>query len=619
MAEGKSRARQIIDDGVGKLQEAPIIGGFFGGGGKGAEKAAQGARDVANRYNYLARDSKVMWDDGTNTGLGMYQPSQDLWSRTYGQNTPGAMEQFYGRYGSQFQDPTATSGALKQYQEGMGTTGGNLTMAGVSAMNAINQPSLQRDFYSSYGSQLAHPGRTNQAYADSAEAYKKPGAQEDWASTLGDTFSRMNAGVERRNAEAYAQLQNEGRTEQFKPETVSRMGALANSIGKMQGTAQVETASPELQRYYRGASDTSDYYGSQQRALQAPGAYEQFVTNDIYGRNPAHERAMNEGLATVNQQMARRGAFNSGAAMTGIGNFVGKMEAEDYQNRSNRAAQAQQMQMGRIGQGTQTAQASAQGKLAQGSALQGLAGQRDTEKDRRLDQFIGVNQAASGEQLASQRLGLDAATAADQSRMARLKLGSDVNMQGADAQRQSLGLQNSIYGDSQQFGMDRAGASVRDAGAADQAQLARLMGGFNMSQSADSDALRRAQMGYDVNQGMHDSELARYGQLGHFAGQQDQQTLARLMGMGQMAGAAQSGQQDRYGNQFDSQFGINSAMAQLYANMFGGGMNQWGGYMDSGLNALANSYGLQGQAIQDRQEAPWRNVNAVIGGIRAAG
>jgi hypothetical protein len=612
-----SNAKEVASNIHGHIKKAPLIGGLFGGGGDGADKAAEGARDIAGRYGYLARDYGNLYGDLARETQGMFGSSQDLWGRQYGQGATGAMEEFYKNYGSQFQQPTETSRAMNQFGTNFNNMNFGLNAGGYQAKSQLGQPSQQGQFYQTYGQQLAHPGRSNQAYADSSETYKQPGGYENWAGAVDTRFNNMNADTERRNNETYAQLQKEGRAEQYRPETVNRMSAMASALPGMQGTAQVESGASEMQGMYRDASQPTDYYNSQQRALQGPGAYEQFVQNDIYGRNPAKDMAMKEGLATVNQQISRRGGFNSGAAMTGIGQFVGKMEAEDYQNRANRAAQAQGMEMGRIGQGTQTAQAAAQGQLAQGSALQGLAGQRDTEKRARLDQVIGVNQAASGEQLASNRLGLDSATAADQARMSRLGLGLQANNQGADQRLNAMRLQSDIQRQSQQFGMDRAGANVRDAGQADQSQLARLMGGYNMSQGADADQRARAMAGFDVDQGMYSSGLQGYGMYGNLTGQQDQQSLARLMGMGNMAGNAQNAQMGRYGQAFDSQYGMNRDMANLWAEISGQGLQTSGRYNEASLGALANMYGLQGQAIQDRQEAPLRVANTAIAGIKA--
>jgi hypothetical protein len=194
----------------------------------------------------------------------------------------------------------------------------------------------------------------------------------------------------------------------------------------------------------------------------------------------------------------------------------------------------------------------------------------------------------------------------------RLRLGLDTTAQDHAQGISGLRFQGDVNRQSQQFGMDRGSDMVRNAGMADQNELARMMGNFNMSQGVDADMLRRTQMGYDIDQGRHDSELARYGMQGNLAGQQDQQTLARLMGMGQQAHQAQSDQQERYGQAFDSMYGMNSDMAGLYAQMYGQGMDTYGQYAGDSINAYNNSSQLKGQGQQAWAKMPWDAANVAI-------
>lgn len=584
---------------------------------KGGNTAAAGADASGRGYAGLAGEMQQGWNSGANTALGMYRPSQDLWAQTYAGQGPGAGEQFYSQYGGQYQSPTESSRVLGNYQQGMGQMGANFAMGAANAQSALGQPSAQSGVFRNFSQQMGQPGRTADAYGQSQQMNQNPGAYENWAGGANAISSQQNQRANTRNASTFDQSQQAGRSEAFNPTGASRMQQLADNLGQMQGTNQTNAAAGEVQNYARGAGQASDYYGSQQRALQAPGVYEQFVQDDIYGRNPAHERALSEGMGAINSQMAKRGAFNSGAAMTGLGNFVGKMEAEDYQNRSNRAAQAQGMQMGRIAQGTQSAQAASQNRLAQGSALQGLAGQRDNEQRARVDQSINANNLASGEQLASQRLGLDAAGQSDRARMDRLRLGLDTTAQDHAQGIAGLRLQGDINQQSQQFGMDRGNNMVRNAGMADQSELARMMGGFNMSQGVDADALKRIQMGYDIDQSQYDGGLARYNMWGNLAGQQDQQTLSRLNSMGQQAFNAQQAQQQRYGQAFDSMYGMNKGMADLYAEMYGQGMNAYGENMGNSYNAYADAAGLRGDAQNARAATPFKLAQLGIDGFKA--
>jgi hypothetical protein len=602
---------------------------------KGYETAAEGAKQASGGYRALAGEMQQGWNTGASNALGMYGQSQDLWRQQYGGQGPGAMEQYYSQNSGQFQAPTESSRALSNYQQGMGMLGGNLALGGAQAQGRLGQPSAQGQYYSQHGQQLGQPGRTADAYGQAMQTYQQPGAYENWAGGANAISSQQNARANTRNANTFGQSQQAGRSEGFQaqgydPANVNRMQGVANNIGAMQGRNNTNASAGETGGYYRGADQAADFYGSQQRSLQGPGVYENFVTADIYGANPAKQMAMREGMSAINAQMNKRGAFNSGAAMTGLGQFAGKMEAEDYQNRANRAAQAQGMELSRIGQGTQAAQAAAQNRMTQGSSLQGLAGQQDSEQRARADQYINANQMASGEQLASGRLGLDANTQnqrlmldaagqSDQMKNQRLRLGLDATAQDHAQGISGLQFQGDVNRQSQQFGMDRAGNMVRDSGMADQNELARMMGGFNMSQGVDADMLARTRMGYDIDQSQHDSGLARSGMYGNLAGQQDQQQLARLMGMGNMAGNAQQAQQQRYGQAFDSMYGMNNSMASLYGQMYGAGMGAYGNAMGDSYNALANMYGLKGQGQTAYAKIPWDAANIGVEGAKKYG
>lgn len=554
---------------TGGLSEASR---YLGGQAQqGYNTAAQGAQAASQGYGELGN-----WDwntamQGLNQANAAYNPSQSQWANTYGSQGPNAMAQWWGQNQGNFSQPTQTQGALGQYSNYM-TQPTQAGSAYQNSMSALGGYQTQAgDYNSRFGSQLQGPSASEQAY--NGGNYAQPGRAEDFAQF------------------AESRLGGRGAAENLQYQDVGNLGNFASGLAGMQGQGQTNSAAGELQNYYRGANATSQYAGSQLGQLQGPGAYEQFVQSDINGTNPQIQRETDQGLARINQEMARRGGFNSGAADTSIGNFLGQEAASDYQNRANRAQSAQQMEMSRIGQGQSLAQAADTGSLSQGSALQGLAGQRDTETMNRLSQQLAAQQGASGEALSNQQGRLNYAQAADQSALSRT---------------QALG---GLEGQAQQIQLARLQAGQSAAGQSDAGQLNRMNTGFNMSQGADQSQLARAMGFYGMAQGADQGNMARYGVLGQLSGQQDQQNLNYLMGAGGMAGNAAQANQQQMNDAFKAQFGIDQGMASNVGNFYGMGMGAYDQSMGNSYNALANYYQLMGQGQGAAAAVPFQMAN----------
>jgi hypothetical protein len=378
------------------------------------------------------------------------------------------------------------------------------------------------------------------------------------------------------------------------------MGTFAGELAAKQGRGMTNEGAPEIGGYYRGANDVSSFAGQQMPGLGQKGLYEQFVTSDITGSNPLKDRQLDQALARTNQEWARRGGFASGGAGTAIGNTIGEFEAQDYQNRANRAQSAQQMELGRIGAGQSLAQASAQSKLGQGSALQGLAGQQDAETMGRLSQQMQGQQMASAEALGNAQNRLGYAQAADQSAIGRT---------------QALG---GLEGQAQQMQLARLAGGMGAAGQSDAGMLNRTQAGFGMSQGADQSQLARAMGLYGMAQGADQGNMARYGMMGQLAGQQDSNDLARLLGAGGMAGQTAQMNQQQLNDMFRTRFGIDQGMAGNVGSFYGAGMNAYGQDMGNSLNAMANYYQLLGGGQNAAAAVPWQAANLGVQGYRAS-
>jgi hypothetical protein len=534
----------------------PIANFFLGDQSAGYKTAAQGAALASQGYAQLAQDQWNQAMYGLGEANNAYAPSNALWSSLYGSRGPSALDSWWTQNQGAFGDQTQGDRALQDFRSYMGqpTSSGSAYTNAMSALGGYGTGT--QDFYNRFGNQLQQRSAAEQAY--NPGAYATPGRAEDFAQF------------------AESRLGGNGAAENLRWQDVGNVQNFAQSLAGRQGIGQTNEMAGELGGYYRGANDVSNYAAGQMGALQGPGAYEQFVTQDINGTNPELERATNQGLARINQEMARRGAFSSGAADTSIGNFLGEQAAADYQNRAQRAQQAQQMQLGRIGAGQSLAQASAQGQLAQGQALQGLAGQQDTETMSRLGQQLQAQQGASSEALANNQGRLNYAQAADQSALART---------------QALGQ---LEGQAQQMQLARLAAGMGAAGQSDQGQLARLAAGYGMAQGADAAQLARAQGLYGMAQGTDAANMARYGMLGQLSGQQDQAALARLLGAGGLAGQVTQADQNALNAMFAQRFGIDQGISGNIGNFYGMGMNAYGQDSGDALNALANYYQLLG-------------------------
>lgn len=554
---------------------------YFGGKAqKGYDTSAQGAQQAQQGYGDLAN-----WNWGTAMGgldqaNAAYNPSNAVWQQTYGNQAPNAMQNWYGQHQSQYDQPQASTNAYNQFnsymQQGPSSTQG----AYQNAQQALGGQPGTAAYANQFGKQLGGQ------YSQQELAYK-PG-----------NYDMAGAG-ERFNSTLQQNMNQPGRAEGLQYQGTSNMSDFAGGLAQAQGEGSTHALGNEIMGHYRGANDVENYANQQMGGLGQKGLYEQFVQSDIMGNNPLSQRMTDQGLARINQEQARRGTFKSGGADTAIGNFLGEMGAQDYQNRAMRAQSAQGMELSRIGAGQSLAQASAQGKLAQGSAQQGLAGQLDAEKMNRLAMQMQAQQGASTEGFANSRGRMDYAQAADQGNLGRQQmLLSGANM----AQNQEL---------------NRHQAGMTAAGQSDRGQIDRMNAAYAMQSGTERDALARQNTLFGMAQGNDQSNLARYGQLGQLAGQNDQTRLAYLTGGGNMANQTTQANQTADRDRFNSRFGLDQAQAANVGNFYGMGMQGYDTAQGNSMNALANYYQLMGQGQSANAAMPFQLAGMGINGYRA--
>lgn len=82
-----------------------------------------------------------------------------------------------------------------------------------------------------------------------------------------------------------------------------------------------------------------------------PTLLEQFAQQQLNGNNPYYDRLRQQGMDALNQQMAARGHYNSGGALSALGNFSGALGAAQFQDMGNLLGSAGSQGLQRMGQG----------------------------------------------------------------------------------------------------------------------------------------------------------------------------------------------------------------------------------------------------------------------------
>jgi hypothetical protein len=185
--------------------------------------------------------------------------------------------------------------------------------------------------------------------------------------------------------------------------------------GRMQATADAtaKAALPPGEGFGPGFGET---YGKEHIGqYDQPTQLEQFAQQQMNGNNPYYARLKQQGMDAINQQMAARGHYNSGGALSALGNYGGAIDASQFKDMAdlvgnasglglsrqnagmNAASGIQGLQQGRIGQ--QFSQASDLAHLGAGT-VGGFFGQGGQQSGDAA--MAGINAGANSAQLAGQ-------------------------------------------------------------------------------------------------------------------------------------------------------------------------------------------------------------------------
>lgn len=576
-------------------------------GKQGLAHAAAGAKDVSDQTLAFSKEQWERMMQGLAGAQGAMTPAQNQFNNTYGQQGPSNSQNFFNQSQASFGTPSAQSKTFQNFSNWANDPANNATQHGATkASQFMTGPTASSTAHKEMGGVLQGynaPDAGKRQFANSQPTYNQAGAGESW---YDQNRPKLDArtGAEIAYGTASGQLGTPGRSEQFQvqaPTNLHQGNDARQSWANGPGLGEQNVA--ENKGFIRGASQAGDYFASQRGALEGPGAYENFVSQDISGTNPELDRARRKSAANINQDMARRGHFDSGGAAIALGESEGAFQAADYQNRAQRAQTAQQMQMGRIGTGGSLAGQAAGTDISRGTALHGIDMGNEAAQLARREFGLRADQATSGEGLAGQQLGLQAAGQADSSQLARLQSLSGIGAQADNSSLQRLQLGQNAANDAQSQQLNRLRDAQAGANSVDSTQLAgddmalkRMLASFNMAQGADDSNQTRANALFDQGQKIDQAALERFKMMGDQASSLDNNDLARLLGQGGLAKNADEMEQQRMRDAFLAQLGISKENAGLYSDFFGKGGALSGSAFSDGMNALANSYGLAGKA-----------------------
>jgi hypothetical protein len=503
------------------------------GRSKSADMAASAGQRAAAGYRNLGSDLSGRYGSAWQTTMGYAQPyaGQVRWFDQWAKGPsnlaaarpsleawrPQRTADAYGSANDYFGRSTNLMNSAQRYKNALGQK--RDVEYGLGTMEAqFRNPSAVSTAYD--GINWSKPTYSSQAMSDIDRAFVNapdsawsssfargqlatPGRAEDW---VGQNRGALQAPGYLDMLQGRGEYYVKGRSEDWRPSDITNARDYEKgAIDRMRAPSQtaldrgaILAGIDRSDRDIGGALNTQRYAGTQLGVLAGPGMHEAFAGSALAGNNPWLDRIEQQGMAKINQEMARRGHFRSGGAETALGNFGGQMAGEKFRYLGDLTKSGQQLQLQRVGAGQGLATAADQSALARANAgidasrlRLGLAGQQDEYALGREAALARAAQMASQEGQAGERLGLDAATAADRIRLERLAGATNLaNLTDAGA-RDRLALSQKAAVDADIARRNRV-AGIMDAGiAADNANTSRANARIAGSTAADAAASQR--------------------------------------------------------------------------------------------------------------------------------
>jgi hypothetical protein len=542
---------------------------------------------------------------------------------------PTATSQFYGQAGAALGQPSATAGAYGQYSGYLSQPTATGSVFG-AAGNALSGPTTSQNTYGALAGMLGQPtatsgvldyaGSTLGGPSDSRQLYDTIGSQYLQPSASGQVYNGLAGSLSGPSATQQYYSQNGGAygaptaignlsasNPYGSPLVGEQLGAhamdlygnstyshdnLGNAMANANAPSELAQNASGIQGLYNGANYTQGFIGANGSQLSSPGALEQFAAQDLNHTNPYFDMLQKQQADTIDQAAAARGAYGAGGSMAAQALGSANLRAQQYQQEGQLQGSAQQAQLSRLGLGANVAGQASQERMSQGNALQGLY--QNMFGDRMQGQQLGLSATGQADTANMQRLSgiTNMAGLADQSTLARL--GGQANLAGA-ASSSALDYLNSglgAAGAADSTGLARAGMLGTLAGQSDTQRLAGLSGLSNLAGQSDQTTLGNIGMLGTLSGQQDTQSLNRFNSAMTGAGQVDQSIANNFSLLGNMAGNVDTQGLNRYSAAMS---GANQVDSQNLARL--GLQGQLAGQVDStGLNWLNSYFGQAGNA-----------------------
>lgn len=490
------------------------------------------------------------------------------------QSSPGAAENYWSQYGSQFNQP----GAASNYWNGVQgyfapTPTSSEAMSGTMANQLYGSPSAAEGMYGQY---------------QQSGAFTNPGQYEQWFGQNGNQLAGSGQGGALLSS-LVPQYQQSGAGENYYNQTqgfYGQQGAMEQLYGQhgqdlISGPGALQQRAGDITGLINGAQNEQNYYGSQAGFLKSPGQTEllsygggpQSSYAEDYlngggvgqGLDTLYNRLFTTGARQLDERAAAGGSFNSGAALRAQEEMQADLDARHVQDYTAAVNAADAAKMSRLGYGLNLAQSGDQAMQSRIGLGANVTGQLDANSLARGNALFGLGQGLSNENLNNFNASFGAAQGAQNASLARVTAGQSAADQAFQERLARLNGQQGTANSMNQNDLSRFQASSQAAQAAQQAAMNRV--GLGMSSANTASA----------------AELARITQAGQLQAQQQQLEMQRLLGGGQLSAsagnstlagltagmsgaiAAQNAQQGRQNDVFNNTMGLANAQAGAYA------------------------------------------------------
>jgi len=592
------------------------------------------------------------------------KPPSTTTSRTGLLSGPGTAEQWWKDNQNRFRTPSQISEYWKGVQGRF--TGGRVAPTNTREAWSTISPQLQspgagvtgaRDISSYFRS---GPTAGERTIGEAANMYRAPGTGEQWAQQHGNYFTTGGA-FEDLASEARYNLRQRGAGETNAYDVSRQLQqsgvAEGNYDNARRALSGIKYGDQGIKAAYDGtqrAGNTAQFFGTNiapmaksnpiadERNFFAQGLRDKSYSEQAYesgagGLIDPYARTQEKQARAMNNELAARGMYNSGAALRSHAELGADVAAAEARDRIALAGQADQARLGRTGAaldfvGAEEAAGRARSEL-------GLRGAMSADEGHRANAglMLGAYGQASGEALQKVGLETNAANIAQQNQIQRLLGSSSTGLAADSAGRDRLSLSADISERADRFGLDRMSqgwnvaqgsqnlAAARAAGLASSGnmlantEIQRLLGAGNLGLSADQSDLARLQQLFSGAQGLDNLELQSQAadlnwltQGGNLASQVDQTDWGRFMDEFGAAGEVQNFFENRVGGEFERTAGLAAQKVETVARALGIATDEIGNLSQREIAARLVASGMDAAEAEKMAEEALAGAATII-------